>query len=244
MNPNFSNNERAKMEAKLTALLLGELRADEVAALSKAMETDPELAALYERLKVTIELVREVKPAAEQAPLKMSAAKRDKLLASFKTVTPREFVRPRRVMDWLVPVAACAAILAVLVPMVLPSLSRAKYRSQRADAEGRYWGTPPASKDVDQKKSKGETENYAYFLQSQGVGGAVPKEVPAAPPAPVTTLNFVPAKTEDSLAWGGRAAREQVPVAPVLAPPASSTPIILPAGQGGRFICGDGANKS
>ena len=59
MNPEFPQNERATMEAKLTALLLGELHADEIAALSKAMEADPELAALYERLKVTVELVRE-----------------------------------------------------------------------------------------------------------------------------------------------------------------------------------------
>jgi len=88
MNPEFPNNERVELEAKLTALLLGELHADEVAALSKAMGEDPELAALYERLKVTIELVREMKPAEEQAPLKLSVEKREKLLASFKTVTP------------------------------------------------------------------------------------------------------------------------------------------------------------
>src|SRR3569833_1259622 len=114
MNPDFPQNERAKLEAKLTALLLGELHSDEVASLSKAMEADPELAALYERLKVTIELVREAKPATQEQPLKLSAEKREKLLASFKTVAPKEFAKPRRVMDWLLPMAACIAIAGVI----------------------------------------------------------------------------------------------------------------------------------
>ena len=91
MNPEFPQNERARLEAKLTALLLGELHADEVAELSREMENDPDLAALYERLKVTIDLVREgsMQPKAEEAPRKLSAEKREKLLASFKTVSSR-----------------------------------------------------------------------------------------------------------------------------------------------------------
>jgi len=39
--------------------LLGELPADQAAALQQAMAQDPELAKLYERLKQTIALVRE-----------------------------------------------------------------------------------------------------------------------------------------------------------------------------------------
>src|SRR6185503_9351572 len=127
MNPEFSQNERAHIEAQLTALLLGELHADEVAELSKAMEAVPELAALYERLKVTVVLVREMKPAAEEpAPLKMSAEKRETLLASFKTVALQEFAKPRRVRDWLVPMAACLIIGGFIVAMLLPSLARSK----------------------------------------------------------------------------------------------------------------------
>ncbi|HWC60739.1 MAG TPA: von Willebrand factor type A domain-containing protein, partial [Verrucomicrobiae bacterium] len=132
MNPEFPQNERAQLEAKLTALLLGELHADEVAALRNAMEQDAELAALYERLKATVELVREgaAQPKVEQASLKLSAEKREKLLASFKTAAPKEFAKPRRVMDWLVPLAACVAIVGVLAVMLLPSLAGTKRRAR------------------------------------------------------------------------------------------------------------------
>jgi len=127
MNPEFPQNERARMEVRLTALLLGELHADEIAKLSKAMEADPELAALYERLKVTVELVREMKPAAEEpAPLKMSAEKREKLLASFKTVAPQEFARPRRVWDWLAPMAAVATIAFFFGYLLIPNFLRGR----------------------------------------------------------------------------------------------------------------------
>ena len=133
MNPDFPQNERVKLEAKLTALLLGELHADEMATLSEAMGKDPKLAALYERLKATVELVREgaMQPRAEeQAPLKLSAEKREKLLASFKTVKPKELAKPRRMMDWLVPLAACVAIVGVLAAMLLPSLAGTKRRAR------------------------------------------------------------------------------------------------------------------
>jgi anti-sigma factor RsiW len=103
MNPDFPQNEREQLEAKITSLLLGELSAEDAAALGTAMEQDAELKVLYERLKITIELVREgaMNPAAETAArpgaLKMSAERREKLLARFKTVTPEEFKPQRRV---------------------------------------------------------------------------------------------------------------------------------------------------
>ncbi|HEX4263883.1 MAG TPA: von Willebrand factor type A domain-containing protein [Verrucomicrobiae bacterium] len=138
MNPDFPQNEREQLETKLTAFLLGELPPDETVALCKAMESDPELAALYERLKQTIELVREsaASPVAESvpqtAPLKMSANRREKLLAQFKTIAPKEFAKPRRVMDWLVPVAAVSAMIMILAALLLPALSRAKSKAQKS----------------------------------------------------------------------------------------------------------------
>ncbi len=133
MNPDYSNNERAKLEAKLTALLLGELHADEVAALSKAMEADPELAALYERLKITIELVREgaAKPAELTAPLKLSTERREKLLAQFKTVTPAAFAKPRRRMDWLAPWAAAAVIAIFFGYMAIPNFIKTRETAKK-----------------------------------------------------------------------------------------------------------------
>ncbi|HEV8493060.1 MAG TPA: hypothetical protein VGR76_12355, partial [Candidatus Angelobacter sp.] len=132
MNPEFPQNERAKLEAKLTALLLGELHADEIAELSRAMEQDPELAALYERLKVTIELVREgaVNPAG-QSPLKLPGERREKLLARFKTVAPKEFSRPRRSMEWLAPWAAAAVIAIFFVYLALPNFIKSRETAKK-----------------------------------------------------------------------------------------------------------------
>ena len=134
MNPSeFPQNERAKLEAKLTALLLGELHADEVAALSKAMAEDPELAALYERLKMTIELVREgaSKPAGQTAPLKLSTERREKLLAQFKTVTPAAFVKPQRRMDWLAPWAAAAVIAIFFGYIAMPNFIKTRETAKK-----------------------------------------------------------------------------------------------------------------
>jgi Mg-chelatase subunit ChlD/type II secretory pathway pseudopilin PulG len=138
MNPDFPQNEREQLEAKLTALLLGELSADEAIEMGKAMERDPQLAALYERLKVTIGLVREsaVQPAAEtnaqSKPLKMSSERREKLLAQFKTVAPKEFAKPAPKVGLLLQFAAVLAILGLLAAMLLPSLAKSKSRSMSA----------------------------------------------------------------------------------------------------------------
>jgi len=66
------------LEASLTALLLGELPHEEAAALHQKLAQDAELAKLYERLKQTVNLVRETvaSPATQTAdqptPLKLS----------------------------------------------------------------------------------------------------------------------------------------------------------------------------
>ncbi|HWD92360.1 MAG TPA: von Willebrand factor type A domain-containing protein [Verrucomicrobiae bacterium] len=141
MTPDFPQNEREQLEAKLTAFLLGELPPDETVALCQAMEHDPELAALYKQLKVTVELVREsaaepvTEKAAPSAPLKLSGERREKLLAQFKTLAPEEFAQPRRVMDWLIPVAAVAAMVMILAALLLPALSRSKTRAQHTSAK-------------------------------------------------------------------------------------------------------------
>jgi Mg-chelatase subunit ChlD len=117
------------IEARLTALLLGELPAEEAVALQEAIAQDPDLAKLYERLKETIALVRETEhspatqTAAEPAPLTLSEDRRQKLLAHFKTVAPKEFGRqPRRRSISLVELGVAAALvglvsLGVLLPL-------------------------------------------------------------------------------------------------------------------------------
>src|SRR5882724_6039393 len=92
---------RQELEANLTALLLGELPAEKAAALRELMAKDAELERLYERLEKAIGLVRETTAGPEektiaQPALKLSGKKREELLAHFKTVTPKEFEKPKR----------------------------------------------------------------------------------------------------------------------------------------------------
>src|SRR5262249_16403266 len=130
-------------EARLTALLLGELPDAEAAAVRKAIAADADLAKLYEQLKQTVALVREAaawpsEPASTQpAPLKLADERRQKLLAQFKTVRPKEFARsPRRDLAWLVPMSAAAIIVGMVgVAMLQSTTSRAQRASSFANAE-------------------------------------------------------------------------------------------------------------
>src|SRR5947207_7607494 len=95
MNPETPQIPREELEAKLTAMLLGELPAEQAMLLREIIARDPQLAALEERLKQTIEMLRQTaaKPAeqpSQSAPLKLSEVRREKLLASFKTLKPKE----------------------------------------------------------------------------------------------------------------------------------------------------------
>src|SRR5476649_175915 len=124
MNPEKPSRE--EIETKLTALLLGELPAEEAQLLRWAISQDAALAQLHDRLKLTIGFVREVAahPAeaapAQTAPLKLSDERREKLLAHFKTIAPGEFVplvpplKKRREISPLLAMAAAIALIAVL----------------------------------------------------------------------------------------------------------------------------------
>src|SRR5262245_4493048 len=104
MNADAPQPPPEELELKLTALILGELPPDEAFALGRSLEHNAELRQLYERLQSTVRLVRETSKAPVQptasapaAPLRLSSARREKLLAQFKTIEPKEFERPRNV---------------------------------------------------------------------------------------------------------------------------------------------------
>src|SRR5882724_784979 len=138
INPDNPQTPREQLEARLTALLLGEASADEAAELRQAIKDDPQLAELCHRLEETIHLVREAGPAPsaqstpQPAPLKLSDDRRQKLLAQFKTVTPKEFSRPqprprqRTRFDTLIEIAAVLVLVGVLAGMLLPALIKSK----------------------------------------------------------------------------------------------------------------------
>jgi len=129
MNPEFDSTRQA-LEARLTALLLGELDPDQARALNEIIARDPELSKLHARLKQTIELVREtaVEHAGHNAPatvpLKLSEQRRQELLQRFKTVTPKEFAEPKKrtLRVNLVLVAAMVVVVGLLAAIFMPTL--------------------------------------------------------------------------------------------------------------------------
>src|SRR5882724_6882075 len=137
MNSDQPKSSREMLEARLTALLLDELPPDEAQRLSRAIEHDPALAKLHERLKRTVGLVKEAASSAAEPsnngvePLKLDDKRRQELLARFKTVAPREFAPKTRVRFRLLEIAAVAAIIGILAAILLPTLGKTKYRARR-----------------------------------------------------------------------------------------------------------------
>jgi Mg-chelatase subunit ChlD len=136
MNPDAPKTPREELELRLTALLLGELPDEEAAAWRAAIATNPELAKLHDRLEKTVGLVREAtakvtEPASDQtAPLQLSDERREKLLAHFKTVKPKEFVPEKRKRKLrLVELAAAVTVLGLLAAITLPMVQTAKMKS-------------------------------------------------------------------------------------------------------------------
>ncbi len=109
--------------------MLGEFPADEAALLRELIARDAGLARLQDRLKPTLDLLRETIATAEVAPAnppKLSPERREKLLAQFKTVAPKEFAAPHDRRVSLLLLFAGVASVAILASLMLPALSRAK----------------------------------------------------------------------------------------------------------------------
>jgi Mg-chelatase subunit ChlD len=186
MNPDQPS--RAEIEARLTALLLGELPEDEARLLRWSIAQDAGLAKLHDQLKLTIGLVREatVKPT-ETAPLKLSDERREKLRVHFKTPRPQKsqksqksFWLKRLEISPLVTALVVVAIVALLAAMLLPTLSSAKHKSMRASVLGEL--------------------RMRNMLSLSGEPNPPPADAapPAAPPAVATALSPEPAPVPPS----------------------------------------------
>ena len=202
MNPEMPHTPRQEIEASLTALLLGELPHEQAAALHQKLAQDAELAALYERLKHTINLVRETvsspaeQKAAQPAPLKLSDQRRQKLLQQFKTVAPREFAQPRRRRGpTLIEVGIAAGLVAILGALLLPALGKAKSKghslamrsfSLSKDAESAAPALPvaPNFRNYLDLNRNGRTEQFASESASRGVITLPPPPATLASPPP------------------------------------------------------------
>lgn len=151
MNPAPPNPSAPDPEARLTALLLGELSPAEAAEVQAELARRPEWLDLFTRLARTLPLVREAvrepglpdavhgpgaapSARATEAP-RFSPERREALLAALKTLTPSpDFAaaaRPvKRRTNWLALAAVLAALLVVGGGLLLPSLTRAKAKAQ------------------------------------------------------------------------------------------------------------------
>lgn len=130
-------NPGEELEARLTALILGELDEAQAAELRAQIAKDSELTKLYERLSLAAGLIREAVRAPDPAktspePLVLSAEKRAKLLGEFKTVRPERFAKEQPGFPRWIAVAAGFLFLAALGAMLLPALSKAKSKSHLA----------------------------------------------------------------------------------------------------------------
>jgi secreted protein with Ig-like and vWFA domain len=140
MNPEQPSREQ--IEARITALLVGELPAAEAELLRFTISRDPELQKLHDQLKVTIGFVREAMhhPAGAQVeretPLKLAQERRQTLLAHFKTTRPQ----PAQKLSWLrrigipSPQSLMVAAIIILVicglaAIILPNFVKARSTS-------------------------------------------------------------------------------------------------------------------
>lgn len=136
MNPEHPADPRQALEPSLTALLLGELPADQARFVRQAVETNPQLAKTFQRLERTTALIRQVEaprvatpPPSSEAP-KLGEARRQELLRQFKTLHPAQLGAPRpRNLSWVVPVAAVVVLTLSLAGFLLRQLSNSKSRA-------------------------------------------------------------------------------------------------------------------
>ncbi len=126
MNPENPMTPREETEMRITALLMGELSAEEAKALQAQIDADPELATLHRRLKHAAELLREASalpaPTELAAPTQISAERRARLLAHFKNAPPQTarpepasiVPMPQRDRRWMVQMALAAGVILFL----------------------------------------------------------------------------------------------------------------------------------
>ena len=129
MNPE-SPTSHPELEARITALLLGELPPEEAVDLEQVIAADPRLGEIRQKIETVLPLVRKAtlesrQPSLSATPLKLSGARRDDLLAQFKTVKPKEFAsKPRRESIWLVGFSIAATVLILAAIAVSRTASR------------------------------------------------------------------------------------------------------------------------
>jgi anti-sigma factor RsiW len=122
MNPD--NTDAQERETRITALLLGELDATEAAEVQAAVDANPEWSRLHDRLRQTMELVREATASetseamAAHTAVRLSEARRADLAKRFKMIPTdgsRGTTRGSKGFSyWGIPIAAAAVVTLAL----------------------------------------------------------------------------------------------------------------------------------
>ena len=231
MNPDSPQTPREELEARLTALLLGELPDEDAAALREAIAHDPELAALQARLKQAVDLVRETAAhplgatVGPPAPLRLSEERREKLLAHFKTIAPKEFATARRERKWLTPVSVAAGIaaLASVAWLFLPALAKSKAKAQRVASLNNLKQVGMASREWGQDYNDSDSYSTSTLAEPQRLR----------------------ALASDRAANQRKDSPPSMPARPVMSPPSPpTTTIVLPSGNDGSEILHEADKKS
>ncbi len=186
-----------ELEMRVTALLLGQLSAEEASALRQEMQKIPELQKLHDRLQQTIGLVREARESSDEADtapaerLTLSADRRARLLASFKTIRPMELAQQqqRRVQrrELMLVAAMLAGLMGVASVMVTLNQPKARAHAQRArpellairpeqmvEEEFAMPASPkPAQPESDEKPASGTTRNWFFGGEAAGKSAAM-----------------------------------------------------------------------
>ena len=183
---------REQIEARITALLLGELPDDEAQLLRYTISQDAALKKLHDERASTIVLVREAEknpadaPAEKIAALKLSAERRKKLLAHFQTPRkpdPLFWLKPIKIPA-LIQVLAVVALLALVAAMFLPALASAKKKARHLTVlSAAERGTYGDQKDVLAAKENLETRTWS---------GDNADRYPASASVPASTVTLAP----------------------------------------------------
>ena len=215
MNPEPTPTPREQTEMRLTALLMGELSAEETVALHALLAADPELAKLHARLRQAMELLREATAEPEPAtptPTQLSSERRERLLAHFQNPAPQPakpalIVKPpRSVWSWVVRLGAAAAAVFILAGLFFPSISAVK-ESARKSAHTQLEFRVRAADHAEQLRSDDKVVRPEIIAGLSASTGA------ALPNKPQATALYLP-PTTDAPASGEPAGEPQaIPLA-------------------------------
>lgn len=197
MNPESSQPPPGEREARLTALLHGELPAAEAEALRAEIAADAGLAALFRRLSLADSLARETvrspepKELNKPEPLQVAPERRAALLAKFKSPPATEVHVPSFAQKaWsdrreLLALAAMLVALVTSAGLLLPSLAKAKAKAHRISAVN--------SANVGELSAQLEREALS---DAPANAPALPVPLPVPPAEPALGRRFGIAATE------------------------------------------------